>query len=121
MIREGAVIILLCLFAGCQDSPEKPETLIAEETYISLLVELQLVRTYSETGKLGEAGTDSLRKRVFREYEVSDTAFWDSHKYYQQFPSEQKKRVEKAIEQLRMDRMERPDQPGENRESAPGD
>lgn len=104
---------MLCLFAGCSESPERPEILIGEETYISLLVELQLVRTYSETDRMDEAAADSLRNRIFQEYGVSDSVFWESHEYYQQFPKEQKKRIEEAIEQLRKDRM---DDPGKQRE-----
>lgn len=111
MARRYCLVVLLLLsviVAGCSESPERPEMLIGEETYISLLVELQLVRTYAETDRMDEAGADSLRHIIFREYGVSDSAFWESHKYYQQFPQEQKKRVEEAIEQLRKDRMEEP-------------
>ncbi|WP_372633710.1 DUF4296 domain-containing protein [Fodinibius sp.] len=112
MIRRYCLVILLsALAAGCSESPEKPEILVDEETYISLLVELQLVRTYSETDRMDEAAADSLRDKIFREYGVSDSAFWESHEYYQQFPQAQKKRVEEAIERLRKDRMEDPDRP----------
>lgn len=116
MIRWYWIIVIVCLFTGCSESPEKPEILIDEETYISLLVELQLVRTYSETDRMDETAADSLRNQIFQEYEVPDSVFWESHKYYQQFPGEQKKRIEEAIEQLRKDRMNDPDQAGQQRE-----
>ncbi|SMO56610.1 DUF4296 domain-containing protein [Fodinibius sediminis] len=104
----ACILLMLFLLGACENSPERPEALIEEETYISLLVELQLVRTYSEAGQLDKGAADSIRSRIFREYGVADSVFWQSHTYYQQFPGEQKKRVEKAIEQLRMDRMARP-------------
>ncbi|SHE91818.1 protein of unknown function [Fodinibius roseus] len=117
MVRWYCLVILLSgLVAGCSESPEKPEMLIDEDTYISLLVELQLVRTYSETDRMDEAAADSLRDTIFREYGVPDSAFWESHKYYQQFPADQKKRVEEAIERLRKDRMEEPGRPSEEQD-----
>lgn len=103
MIKKIGIILVLCIFTGCNESPEKPDVLIDEETYISLLIELQLVRTYSETDQLNAPGADSLRNHIFQEYDVSAAAFWDSHKYYQQFPKEQKGRIDEAIEWLRMD------------------
>lgn len=113
------LLIFLFLFAGCSESPEKPKVLIEEETYISLLVELQLVRSYSETERMDEATADSLRDRIFQEYEVSDTVFWANHEYYQQFPEDQKKRVEKAIEALRMDQTDNRNRDQKRREEEP--
>lgn len=86
-------------------SPEQPEKLIPEDQYISLLVELQLVRTYEETGQIDSVTTDSLRNVIFDKYNVTATLFKTSHDYYQQFPREQKNRIDKAIEELRMDRV----------------
>lgn len=116
MVKRFGLVIILCIAVGCSESPEKPETLVDEETYISLLVELQLVRSYSETDQMDEAGADSLRNQIFEDYEVSDTAFWESHTYYQQFPKEQKKRIDEAIEQLRIDRTGEPEEGGEEKQ-----
>lgn len=96
---------MLGMLAGCMTSPEQPEKLIPEDQYISLLVELQLVRTYEETGQIDSVTTDSLRDVIFDKYNVTATLFQSSHAYYQQFPRDQKKRIDKAIEELRMDRV----------------
>lgn len=95
---------LLCLSA-CSTAPEVPDKLVPEDKYIPLLVELQLVRSYAETGKIDSVSADSLRNHIFQKYGVSAEAFWNSHAYYQHFPEEQKKRLEKAIEKLRMDQI----------------
>jgi hypothetical protein len=87
-------------------SIEEPDNLIPEDQYISLLVELQLVRTYEETGKIDSLATDSLRNQIFQKYDVTSSAFQSSHGYYQQFPKKQKQRIDKAIEELRMDRVQ---------------
>ena len=99
------VVTILLFWSGCNDSPQKPDPLVAEDTYTTLLVELQLVRSYQETGQADSVGADSLRQQIFDKYKVSASTFWDSHNYYQRFPKEQKKRIEKAIEELRMDRV----------------
>ncbi|HLR24439.1 MAG TPA: DUF4296 domain-containing protein [Fodinibius sp.] len=100
-----ALLLTAALFSGCSNTPEEPEVLIPEDTYTSLLVELQLARTYAETGQVDSLAADSLRNRIFKKYEVTSTAFRKSHNYYQHFPKQQKKRVEEAIEKLRMDRV----------------
>ncbi|MCW9708894.1 DUF4296 domain-containing protein [Fodinibius salsisoli] len=105
MRSSVGLLFLLCALVGCMTSPEEPDNLIPEDQYISLLVEFQLVRTYQETGRIDSLATDSLRKRIFQHYNISPTAFQSSHTYYQQFPGEQKKRIDKAIEELRMDRV----------------
>jgi|SRR5699024_10119110 len=100
-----ALLLTAALFSGCNSTPEKPEALIPEDTYTSLLVELQLARTYTETGQVDSLTADSLRNRIFKKYEVTSTSFRKSHNYYQHFPKQQKKRIEEAIEKLRMDRV----------------
>ena len=112
-------IFMLVLLTGCGDGPEKPPSLVDEDTYVTLLVELQLVRSYAETGKIDSLQADSLREQVFQKYDVAPASFWQSHEYYQHFPQQQKKRVEKAIEELRMDRVA--DSSSAGRETRPPD
>ena len=69
------------------------------------MVELQLVRSYGETNSLDSLTVDSLTDEVFKKYEITDSVFVQSHNYYQQFPKKQQKRIEKAIEQLKMDQV----------------
>lgn len=96
----------ISIFAGCtDDSPEKPKLLLAEDTYIDLMIELQLVRSYGESNSLDSLIVDSLTQEVFQKYQVSDSVFVQNHNYYQQFPSEQQQRIERAIEQLKMDQV----------------
>lgn len=120
MKQCSLMIVVLLFWSGCSDAPEKPQPLVAEDTYTTLLVELQLVRSYAETGQIDSVGADSLRQQIFDKYEISPSSFWNSHDYYQHFPREQKKRIEKAIEKLRMDRVadtshtEKPTIPSQN-------
>lgn len=100
------VVIFLLFTVACEDSPQRPDQLVPEEKYISLLVEMQLVRSYEDTGHIDSLYADSLRDKVFEEYGVSSDAFWDSHLYYQKFPEEQKERIDEAIERLQMDQVE---------------
>lgn len=85
--------------------PQRPDNLIAEDTYIDLLVELQLLRSYAESKQTDSLTIDSLTSEVFDRYEVSDEVFRSSHNYYQQFPKQQIDRIEKAIERLKMDQV----------------
>ncbi len=69
------------------------------------MVELQLVRSYGENNSLDSLIVDSLTDEVFQKYEITDSVFVQSHNYYQQFPKKQQKRIEKAIERLKMDQV----------------
>lgn len=106
-MRFFLILLLVSLFAalGCSDKTPKPDELIPEDQYIELMVELQLVRSYGETMQTDSAFVDSLTNEVFEKYEVTDSTFQQSHNYYQQFPQEHVQRIEKAIEQLKMDQV----------------
>lgn len=93
------------LMAGCSDQPEEPDELINENTYVNMLVELQLLRTYAEAVQLDSSATDSLAQEVYNKFGTSDEQFRESHHYYQQFPQAQKERIDRAIELLRMDQV----------------
>lgn len=100
------IFLLLISLVNCSEDSQKPKELIAEDTYIDLLVELQLVRSYGESNYADSLTVDSLANKVFGRYGVSDTAFYQSHQYYQQFPEEQEVRIDEAIERLKMDQVE---------------
>lgn len=102
----GVIIIFLLFTVACEDSLQRPEQLVPEDEYISLLVEMQLIRSYEDTGHIDSLYADSLRDKVFEEYGISADAFWDSHLYYQEFPKEQKERIDEAIERLQMDQVD---------------
>ncbi|NGP88190.1 DUF4296 domain-containing protein [Fodinibius halophilus] len=102
MFKNIFLLLLLLSFVGCNDE-EKPENLIPEEKYTPMLVEMQLLKSYSENSKVDTTTVDSLTSEVFKKYEVTQNQFHKSHTYYQQFPAEQKKRVEQAIEKLKME------------------
>lgn len=108
MKRMAGGLILLLTVAACSAEDPRPENLISEETYIDLLVELQLIRTLEDRSDEPVPG-DSLRQEIFRKYEVDSLQFEESHTYYQQNLEEQKARIGQAIERLRRDRMIRRD------------
>lgn len=89
---------------GSADQPVPPDSLIAEETYVNLLVELQLLRSYARTLP-DSADTDSLQAAVFRRYGVDVQRFRRSHDYYQKDLQAQKRRIDQAIEELRRDQV----------------
>lgn len=99
------ILLLFLSVLGCSDDPSKPEVLIKEDKYIDLMVELQLVRSYGETNSLDSLTVDSLTDEVFQKYETTDSVFVQTHNYYQQFPENQQKRIEKGIERLKMDQV----------------
>lgn len=100
------LVFLFILMTSCSGNPQKPDNLIEEEKYTDLLVELQLIRSYSENAATDSTTIDSLTSLVFQKYEVTNESFRESHRYYQQFPEEQKIRTDKAIERLKMDNVE---------------
>lgn len=95
--------VLLLGFWGCSSTPEKPANLIPEDRYVTLLIEKQLVRTYTEFNKTDSTKIDSLTNAIYEQYNITEKQFQESHHYYQQFPQEQKKRIDRAIEQLKQE------------------
>lgn len=98
--------LMFLLLWGCSNGPQKPEKLVEEYTYINLLVELQLVRSYAEATNMDSLATDSLARQVYQKYGTSQKTFRQSHQYYQQFPKQQKERIDQAIELLRKDQVQ---------------
>lgn len=107
MYKLKQLFLLLCigsiLIAGCSDDPERPDKLIPEDDYINLLVELQLIKSFSESSLADSISVDSLVEVSFEKYGTNQEQFAASHTYYQQFPEAQKERIDSAIERLRMD------------------
>lgn len=98
------VFSLVLTAAGCND--KTPPHLIAEDTYIDLMVELQLLESYVSFNQPDSLTIDSLRNEIFRHYEVTENQFTTSHKYYQDHDIRaQRDRIGKAIEALRKDKM----------------
>lgn len=95
---------MISFTAGCNQN-SSPSAVIGEEKYIDLMVELQLFRSYIRTIPADSSTIDSLQTVIFRKYNVTREEFLKSHDYYQQQYVEQKERIDKAIEQLRMDEV----------------
>lgn len=106
-MKAFAISVLLAVtlgFLGCEENGPPPGT-IDEDTYINLLVELQLFRAYLESTPVDSTKLDSLRGEIFAKYNVSPEVFRESHEYYQDQYIEQKERINKAMERLRMDQV----------------
>lgn len=95
--------MVLTAIAGCSEDPERPDDLIPEDDYINLLVELQLINSFSQSSLADSISVDSLVEVSFEKYGTNQEQFAASHTYYQQFPEEQKVRIDSAIQRLRMD------------------
>lgn len=91
--------------AGC-DQNEPPPFVIEEDAYIDLMVELHLLRSYVEIVPADSATVDSLRREIYSKYDITAEQFIKSHEFYQSRYTEQKERIDKAIERLRMDQVE---------------
>lgn len=98
-----ALWILCLLLSGCLMGKDSPPDLIKEDTYINLMVEMQLVKILQESVPPDSNVTDSLIPKVFEKYNVTKEQFKRSHNYYQQQISAQQRRIDEAIERLRKD------------------
>jgi hypothetical protein len=101
------VVIIICaglLVVAC-NSDKPPSTILDEEAYVDLIVELQLLREYQKQERPDSTSVDSIRQIIFKKYETTEKQFQRSHQFYQQNIKEQKNRIGKAIENLRKDRL----------------
>lgn len=107
------VLLFVCmLLAGCMEEEPPPPDLIEEDTYIDLLVEMQLVKSYQEKVLPDSNLADSLMPKIMTKYEVTEDQFKRSHTYYQQQISEQQQRISEAIDRLRKDQYMHEPSPG---------
>ena len=110
MKKNRSHFILCLLFVGvlcaCETEVQPPENLIAEDTYINLMVEFQLLESYRNSMPPDSVNTDSLKEVIFDEYDITESQFLESKEYYQQDYEQHVKRVENAIEQLRIDQVQ---------------
>lgn len=100
-----SLLLILTLTAGCMEK-DNPPNLIEEDTYINMLAELQLVKSYRQDFAADSSKVDSLTNLIYKKYNVTEEQFRESHNFYQEDPLEQKKRVDMAIERLRMDEVQ---------------
>lgn len=97
-------LLLSIITLGCEQNSPPPE-LIEEDAYIDLLVELQLLKSFKTSVPADSGVVDSLQRQIYSKYNVTQQQFRISHDYYQEQYIEQKKRVDVAIERLRMDHV----------------
>jgi hypothetical protein len=96
----GSLLIILSLVTvSCGSSNEPPKDIVSEDTYINLLVELQLAEAfrnqYNDTTQ-----TKRLVDSVLTVYGVGYDRFLRSHRYYQSQLDKQEQRYEKAVDRL---------------------
>jgi len=91
------VMASMLLFSlGCSN---RPADLIDEETYIDLLVEFELIESLYQ---VREDSDESLRfkRKVFREYGITEEQFRRSHQWYEQDVPGQLSRYRTALDRL---------------------
>ena len=97
-MRILIILFLALTLASCKEEV-KPDYLIDEDVYIDLLIELQIVKSYSYLDP--SLPTDSARMDILNAYGISKDDFLKSHEYFQQGGAEQIFRLDKAIERIK--------------------
>lgn len=92
-------VISLPFITGCDGSETQPDNLIQENTYIDILVELQLIRTH-HNAMPDSIDADSLKQLVYEKYQIDEEQFVSSHQFYQKQVKEQLNRTDEAIKRL---------------------
>ncbi len=105
-MRLFLTVLACALFlSSCFDHDDRPADLLPEETYIDLMVELQLLKSYQERQQTDSTSADSLRNAIFEKHGATEERFSKSHRYYQEDIEAQRERISRAIEKLRKDRI----------------
>ena len=94
------LLLLLPILTHCAGEDDPPEHVIAEETYIDLLVEINLTRNLIRI-RGDFHSEDSLRQEVFSHYGVDRSRFEKSHAWYEQQPHRQIERLDTVAARLR--------------------
>ena len=112
------LLLSVIIFTGCGDK-KKPPDLINEETYIDLLIEFHLARTYAISAPGDSVKIDSLNREILDEYGINAGQFRRTHEYYQAQIDEQNERISRAIDRLKMEKIEKKDSTAAERPQPP--
>ncbi len=94
------ILLLGSYTLSCEEDPfPKPDDLIPEDTYIKLMVDVQLFDALVYTSD-SLANTDSLRHALFEQYSTNEETFLRSHYYYQSNIREHNTRLDSALNAL---------------------
>jgi len=114
---RGIIFLMLFTVLGCSAEDAAPEYLIDEDTYVNLVVEFKLLDSYQQSLPPDSSIADSLTDLILDKYEVSEEQYIKSRNYYHENPKLYSELIEKAIEELKMDRIKKDtveNSPGEN-------
>jgi hypothetical protein len=81
-------VLLTLTFAQCQrpEEPMRPQRLLPKEKMTSLLTSLHLAEAQVESSRLAQDSAralfNQLRRNLFWRYETTDSAFYQSYRYY---------------------------------------
>jgi hypothetical protein len=92
-------LIIALVSLGCEEEPQPPQDLIAEDTYINLITEFQMAESFRNNYDAPEMA-QRLIDSTLSFYGVSFEQFLRTHNYYQRDLQAQKKRYQKAIDRL---------------------
>lgn len=100
-MRLFIVGLLLISFFGCKQETRipEPENLLSEEKYMDVFLELELLRIYQNRGA-SSMKVDSLYDEILQKYEVTDSAFLNSHAYYQTQIDAQQVRIDSVVARI---------------------
>lgn len=95
------VLAVMMLTTAClkNNTQPKPKDLIAEDTYIDLMVEMQHITTY-RNAEPDSVNADSLKNLVYEKYNVTDEQYLRSHRYYQSHIQDQIVRIDTVLLRL---------------------
>lgn len=100
---RGLLFVSVLIFSlfGCGDKEAvpKPDNLIDEETYVKLMVELQLLDAWIFTSE-EISDPDSIKLELFKYYNTTEESFGLSNAYYQSKPEEHVARIDSALKLL---------------------
>lgn len=100
MIKKILPVIMLLMTGFLYScSNEKPQNIIDEETYLSLLVEIHILRAI-DNNYGDENKRDELLDAIYEHYNITASEFEISHDYYQKDVDEQRLRLRKARDMM---------------------
>jgi hypothetical protein len=97
------VLLMASMITSCHN--DQPANLLPGDTYVNLLIELQLLESYGDQQHPGSQIVDSLRQIIFKKYGTTKQQFQKSNIYYSQHIDQQNKRIQEAIDRLRKDHI----------------
>lgn len=104
-MKSNFTLVLLCFFAACSSAEtEGTASILPEQTYLNVMVELQLLDALVFTSD-STLSRDSLKQVLFDEYKIDQSTYEEADRFYRSDIQEHQARLDSALRMIKREQQ----------------